>query len=233
MRFVISSDVFAAFPGMRVVAVLAHDIDNTTDNTEITRDWEGVWDSASAAIEYGNSQSHPRVSPWRVAFQRLGFSGKKFPSSIEALLRRALKGNAPFSINPLVDFYNTVSLRHVVPAGGFDVADLDGHLDLRLTKEGDQFQSLDDRHPAEVPEGEVAYAIGNTVLTRHFVWRQASRGLITSETKSVLLVSEVLGELPDDVVDAVTGELVAGLELLFKVTTYPQKLDSNTNIATW
>jgi DNA/RNA-binding domain of Phe-tRNA-synthetase-like protein len=40
----------------------------------------------------------------------MGVSGRKFPSSIEALLRRAFKGGEPLRINPLVDFYNAVSL---------------------------------------------------------------------------------------------------------------------------
>ncbi|MDP8946327.1 MAG: hypothetical protein M3N03_10425 [Actinomycetota bacterium] len=40
----------------------------------------------------------------------MGVSGRKFPSSIEDLLRRAFKGGEPLRINPLVDFYNAVSL---------------------------------------------------------------------------------------------------------------------------
>ena len=45
---------------------------------------------------------------------------KRFPISIEAMLRRALKGGA-FRINPLVDLYNALSLRHICPAGAVDL----------------------------------------------------------------------------------------------------------------
>jgi hypothetical protein len=44
------------------------------------------------------------------AMTAMGVSGRKFPSSIEDLLRRAFKGGEPLRINPLVDFYNVVSL---------------------------------------------------------------------------------------------------------------------------
>ena len=81
-------------------------------------------------------------------------SGKKFPSSIEALLRRALKGGPPVYINPLVDLYNAVSLAHTVPAGGFDLTDLDDRQELRFPREGDTFQALDEDSPVPVPPSQ-------------------------------------------------------------------------------
>ncbi len=99
----------------------------------------------------------------------MGVSGRRFPSSIEALLRRAFKGGEPPRINPLVDFHNSVSLRHVVPAGGFDLEDIDGPLELRLTRQKDTFQPLDGSSEVGVEPGEVAYACGNEILTRYFI----------------------------------------------------------------
>jgi DNA/RNA-binding domain of Phe-tRNA-synthetase-like protein len=132
-----------------------------------------------------------------------------------------------------VDFYNAVSLKHVVPAGGFDVADLGGHLELRKTTDGDHFQALDDRQPSDVPAGEVAYASGHTVLTRHFVWRQARHGLINKDTDAVLLVSELLGDLAGEVVDAVRADMLGGLESFFGVVGHARCLDRDTNQASW
>jgi DNA/RNA-binding domain of Phe-tRNA-synthetase-like protein len=142
----------------------------------------------------------------------MGVSGKEFPSSIEALLRRAMRGGEPFRINPLVDLYNAVSLRHVVPAGGFDLDQLGGPLALRLTRAGDHFTALDADAPLPVPAGEVAYADGQTVLTRHFVWRQARVGLITPATRAVVLLSEIPGEVGADVARQVLADLAAGLQ---------------------
>jgi DNA/RNA-binding domain of Phe-tRNA-synthetase-like protein len=145
----------------------------------------------------------------------IGVSGQKFPSSVEAILRRAMKGDDPFSINPLVDFYNLVSLRHVVPAGGFDLEKLDEALELRLTRRGDTFQALDESESVPVPPGEVGYVTGRTVLTRHFVWRQSRAGLITPTTHSVFLVSEILGPLGERLAESVIEAFRAGLTRYF------------------
>ena len=147
----------------------------------------------------------------------MGVSGRKFPSSIEALLRRAFKGGEPPRINPLVDFYNAVSLRHVVPAGGFDLEGIDGTLELRLTRQEDTFQPLDGSSEVGVEPGEVAYASGNEILTRYFVWKQSRKGLLNESTRSLFLVSEVLGEVESDsgVADAVLTDFADGLRRYF------------------
>jgi DNA/RNA-binding domain of Phe-tRNA-synthetase-like protein len=122
MRFVVASEVFELFPGLKLPVAVAEGIHPTTDAPGIETMWLKSWDEAArTASDYQSPQSHPRVAPWREAMSAMGVSGRKFPSSIEALLRRAFKGGEPPRINPLVDFYNAVSLRHVVPAGGFDL----------------------------------------------------------------------------------------------------------------
>jgi len=233
MSLRIEPAVADAFSGMVVIAVVARGVDNTTPNPAVDRLWERAWRDASAAAAYGNSQSHPRVRPWRDAFQAIGVSGKQFPSSIEALLRRAMRGGNPFHINPLVDFYNAVSLLHTVPAGAFDLARIERGLDLRMTTAGDTFQALDDPAPAPLPPGEVAYATGTTILTRHFVWRQAREALVGPETHDVLFVSEVLGALDPGVVDAVEDQLLRGLDALFGVQARPARLSGSTLSAAW
>lgn len=74
--------------------------------------------AAEASTAYGNPQSHPNIKPWGERMKMAGAPRKNFPSSIEALVRRAGKSERPFAIHPFVDFYNAVSLRYLVPAGG-------------------------------------------------------------------------------------------------------------------
>ncbi len=182
---------------------------------------------------YGNAQSHPRVAPWRARWQALGVSGKQFPSSIEATLRRALKGGEPYSINPLVDFYNTISLRHYVPAGAFDLGQLQDPIEVRLTRPGDQFQALDEAEPQPVPPGEIAYADGATILTRHFVWRQSRVGLVTAETRDAILVSEVLGEVGAEVAAQVFDDMRDGLRQWFGVESQGVVVTVDAREFTW
>ena len=84
-----------------------------------------------------------------------------------------------------------------------------------------------------MPPGEVAYADGQTILTRHFVWRQAKTALITQSTRSVFLVSEVLGELGNGVAENVLNDLSAGLQVYFDVTPEAFLVDERHPTISW
>ena len=233
MEFVVAPEIFERFPGMRIAVAVANGVDNAGDRPALAEEWRAAWAGAAEAAAHGNAQSHPRVRPWRERFRALGVSGKEFPSSIEAMLRRAMKGGEPFRINPLVDFYNAVSLRHVVPAGGFDLDQLRGPLELRLTRDGDHFTALDADAPIPIPPGEIAYLDGRTVLTRHFVWRQARTGLITPATRSVVLLSEIPGEVGEDVARQVVADLAAGLRDHFGAAPSAYTVDAASPSCSW
>lgn len=232
MNFTVDEKIFVSFPGMKLVVVVAHGLDNTAACPEITAELADAWRRAGkAAGAYGNPQSHPAIVPWIERFKALGVSRKEFPSSIEALVRRAGKGGEPFAINPLVDFYNAVSLRHLVPAGGFDLDQLRTGLQLRFSRAGDEFQALDEAAPAPVPAGEVSYTDGATVVTRHFIWRQARHGLILPASRSVLLISEIPGELPPAVGEDVLAALADGVRRHFRAEPAAFVLDAGCHEA--
>lgn len=217
-QLIAAPEVFERFPGLHVAVAVGRGLDNSAAQPAIEAAWREAWQAAAVeGATYGNAQSHPRVKPWRERFAAMGVSGKQYPSSIEALLRRALKGGEPFTINPLVDWYNALSLRHVVPAGAFDLAAIAGPLELRLTRPGDTFTALDSDAPEALPSGEIAYADGATVVTRHFVWRQSRAGLITPQSRDVILLSEVLGEVGPAVAGAICDDFLAGLGGYFSV----------------
>jgi DNA/RNA-binding domain of Phe-tRNA-synthetase-like protein len=219
VRFVVSPEIFQLYPGLRPPVAIAEGVEVPTHTAGVETLWRQAWEDAGrSASSYGNAQSHPRIAAWRMAMAATGVSGREFPSSVESLLRRAFKGGEPPHINPLVDFYNALSLRHVVPAGGFDLAQLDDVLELRLTREGDSFGSLDSASAESVEPGEVAYASGYEILTRHFVWKQSRTGLLGESTRSVFLVCEVLGEVEEvagGLAQAVLENLCEGLRRHF------------------
>jgi DNA/RNA-binding domain of Phe-tRNA-synthetase-like protein len=228
LRFRVEPEIFGHFPGMRIAVAFARGVENARGCDAVDRLWREAWSEAAAHAQYGNAQSHPRVAPWRDRFRLIGVKAKDYPSSIEALLRRALKGAEPFSINPLVDFYNAVSLRHVLPAGGFDVGQIDG-IDLRVTRGGDTFTPLDSGATEEVPPGEAAYLAGHTVLTRHLVWRQSKVALIVPATCDVFLVSEVLGEIGGSAAEEVAEDFRSGLTGYFGVTPAIEIVDQQSS----
>ena len=234
MEFSVDPEIFARLHGMRLAVVVARGVDNRAGRPGVDEAWSSAWAAAAgSAAPYGNAQSHPRVLAWRQRLQAIGVSMRHFPTSIEALLRRAMKGGTPFRINPLVDFYNAVSLRHTVPVGGFDLDRVPEPLAVRLTREGDTFSALDADGSVPVPPGEIAYATGRTVLTRQLMWRQAREGLIYPETRSVFLVSESLPETGPGVAEAIVEELGAGLARDFGAVVESFVVDAATPRVGW
>ncbi len=218
MRFEVDRAIWERFPGLRVILVWADGIDNRAERPELRRELDATMSALGSAWEYPNPQSHPHIAAWRDLMKSLGFSGKKFPSSIEALARRTLSGKGLASINPLVDLYNRISLAHLVPAGGWDLADFDGReLRLVLTDGGERFRALGTDQTVGVEPGEAAYLVGDQVVTRHFVWRQSDLGKLTEATEYALLISECLEEVDDETARAVAAELEGGLRDHFGV----------------
>ena len=68
---------------------------------------------------------------------------------------------------------------------------------------------------------------------RHFVWRQARTALITESTRSVFLVSEVLGESGRGVAEKVLNDLSAGLQAYFGVTPSAFLVDERHPSISW
>lgn len=234
MEFVIADEIFDLFPNIRVVVAQASGLDSSrADNGKITAALRQAWQSAGQAVQAaGNAQSHPNIKAWGTAMAAVGAPRKKFPSSIEALARRAGKGGEPVSINAVVDFYNAISLRHLVPAGGYDIDSLRQDLQLRLSREGDRFMALDSDEAEQIPPGEVSYADGPEIITRHFVWKQSRHALLTPDSRNLLFVSEILGELPPQTAAAVRDAFSQGLAECLGGQARVGILDRNNNSLT-
>jgi DNA/RNA-binding domain of Phe-tRNA-synthetase-like protein len=217
MKFSVESEIFKLFPGMRIVTAIAKGL-KAVNTDKLTDEMSLAWQNAAAeAAKYENPQSHPYIAPWGERMKAAGAPRKKFPSSIEALVRRAAKSGEPVRIGPLVDFYNTISLRYIVPAGGFDLDSLQHGLALRLSREGDTFEALDEAGAENIPAGEVSYADGSEILTRHFVWKQSRQALITPANSNVFFVSEILAELPFETAEDVRRAFAEGLLRHFNI----------------
>jgi DNA/RNA-binding domain of Phe-tRNA-synthetase-like protein len=147
-----------------------------------------------AARESGleRAADDPRIAAWRAAFSEFGSKPSRYPCSAEALLARVLKGDRLPRINALVDTYNAVSLRHVIPVGGEDLDELRG--DLRLVRAED---------------GEVVWRDDEGVTCRRWNWRQEPRTRLTEATTRAFFVFDQLP--PQDGLDVAVDELIGHL----------------------
>ncbi len=209
MEFSVQKELFDLLPDLTLGVVVASGVDNTRDSRDIDTLMLQVIEETRKNFGVDKAQEHPRIKPWRNAFTKLGISGSKFPSSIESMARRILKGEPFPRINPLVDLYNSVSIRHLVPMGGHDLDTLEGDVALRFAEGWEPFTPMGGGETVTVPKGELVYRDGREVLTRNWVWRQCEKDKATEKTRNIFIPIDVLGEVGKEVAGTIIKDLTA------------------------
>jgi len=187
----VSDEVAAKWPAYRAAVVIAEGVRNGPSDDASER----LLTAAEQAVRESGLEraaDDPRIAAWRAVFSEFGSKPSRYPCSAESLLARVLKGEPLPRINALVDTYNAVSLRHVIPVGGEDLDRLRG--DLRLVRADD---------------GEVVWRDDEGVTCRRWNWRQEPRTRLTEATRNAFFVFDQLP--PQQSLDAAVQELIGHL----------------------
>lgn len=193
-KFIVENQFWDLYPGAKIGIVTFHGIDNTIKDTDKYK--EMIYYSEKHALTYLTNEEfscNEVIKVWREAFQK--FKTKKGArSSIEALLKRVHKGNYINTINPLVDIYNSISLKYALPCGGEDIDTFVGN--VRLTKAvGDEnFITLGTDENEPPYEGEIVYKDDAGAICRCWNWRESVRTMLTENTKNAFLCIELVDE---------------------------------------
>ncbi len=207
MQFSIQKELFDILPHLTIGMVAAVDVDNTRPSGEIETLLSQAIEEMKRNFIVDKAQEHPRIKPWRTAFSKLSISGSKFPSSIESMAKRVLKGDPFPRINPLVDLYNSVSLRYLVPMGGHDLNTIKENIYLKFAEGWEPFTPMGGGETMIVPKGELVYRDDQEVLTRNWVWRQCEKDKATEKTKNIFIPIDVLGEVGREHAEEIAREL--------------------------
>jgi DNA/RNA-binding domain of Phe-tRNA-synthetase-like protein len=206
----ITDEVLQLFPDAVLGIVSAHDIDNSGGNSGILENLRREEQSVCERLAGIQITEHPHIAPWREAYRRFGAKPKDHPSSIENLVRRVLKDQPLPRINPLVDLYNTVSLRHLVPVGGEDLERIEGDVLLTIAASDEPPVLLLGEAEARAPKpGEVIYKDNAGAICRRWNWKEADRTKLTAATKHAFLVIEGLPPVHRDLVSRAGEDLAA------------------------
>jgi DNA/RNA-binding domain of Phe-tRNA-synthetase-like protein len=208
-RFVVDESFWALFPEALIGAVVVRGVDNRANAGACEALLLAQAERTAREIGDAEIGTLPAVAPWRRAYQAFGVKPSKVKSSIEGLLRSAKAGRLR-SINPLVDLYNTVSLKHGLPCGGEDLRAVAG--EIRLTRAvGDElFVPLGASAPEPPPAGAVIYRDDLGVICSCWNWREADRTKLTEATTDAFLCIEALPPTGPETLRAACDEL-AGL----------------------
>ncbi len=210
MMFTIDKRLFDLFPGLAVGTLICQ-VDNTRYGEDLL--WP-VLEQVRTGFSYDKPQDHPRIKIWRQAFAKVGISASKYQTSIESLLRRALKGGPFPKVNPIVDLYNAFSLEYLVPVGGHDPVPLEGNIFLGFAEGGEPFVPMDGGDQEFADAGEVVYRDDKDVLTRRWVWRQSNKDRVTSQTKYLFMPIDIMEgvdlALCDEIMERIESRLSEG-----------------------
>lgn len=139
----------------------------------------------------------------RAMYKRVGLDPTKTRPSSEALLRRVRKGDALPRINAMVDVCNWCSLEFQLPYGLYDLAHVEGDVELRLGREGESYAGIrkddvhvagritlvDARGPFGNPTSDSARTMVTTATTRALVVVFAPREVTLDRMTHVLDVT--------------------------------------------
>ncbi|MDU7885938.1 MAG: B3/4 domain-containing protein [Clostridium perfringens] len=193
-KFIIEDDFWELFPNAKIGIITCTGIDNTIKDENQYKDM--ISQGEKEALNHLPNEefsSNEVIKVWRDAFKK--FKTKKGArSSIEALLKRVSAGKGLGTINPLVDIYNSISLKYAMPCGGEDMDKFIG--DIRLTKAtGDEsFITLGSDKSEPPYEEEIVYKDDEGAICRCWNWRESVRTMLTEDTKNAFLCIELVDE---------------------------------------
>lgn len=203
MRFSVEDRLFSLFPGLKIGVFICR-----VDNTHYGEDRLGpVVSRLKSSFPYERPQEHPNIKVWRDAYKKLGISPSKYYSSIEAIVRRILKAGDFPRINPVVDLYNSISIKYLVPMGGHAIEPIEGNIYLGFADGSEPFFSMETGEKEVVEKGEVVYKDDKEVLTRRWVWRQCNKDKVTENTKTVFIPVDIMDGLPEGLWSDIASDL--------------------------
>ena len=216
MFFRVDKKIANVQDGIYTGIVVAYGLNNLNSCTQTTTLLKSVVEETARKIEGQNIKNLETLNIYRDAMKSLGVNSSKFPCSIEAILARiSKKGEFP-SISPIVDLGNYISVKYNVPVGVHDIDSLGDDLCVRLATLDDCKEESNQYDSDKIVEGEPVYAVGRSVRTRRWLWRQMPAGRVTeTSTNFIFPIDGFVGN--KDIIDAACDELVALIHEIFNV----------------
>lgn len=230
MKLIINNQIFKQYPDLVIGVVVAKGIDNTKNTNEIQQQIREIEGKIKANFDKETLSQDPKINIWRKVYSSFGVKSKDAKSSVENLYRLVLRGIELRKINNLVDAYNLISLKYMMPVGGEDIDKIVG--DLELTIAGDNevpVKLLGDDEPEAPQAGEIFYKDNHSAVCRRWNWREADRTKLTENTKNAIFVVEGLPPVGKQEIESAINELKGLVEKHSggEITTFI--LDSNNN----
>lgn len=219
MMFKIDPRIFSTFDKLNISVIVIKGMDNKGEHSDIDKLLEGVSTYVTLTYIPEKLSKHELIDPWRVAYSRFGSKPSSYHSSVEALIRRILKGKKLPKVNKLVDLYNYLSLKHTIPIGAYDLDKIEGDIELGFAKGTEVFTPLNKESISHPDKGEVVYKDQRKVLCRRWNYKDCEQAKITEDTKDAVMFIEGLFPVDKKKVEDITQESVSLIKSFLKADT--------------
>jgi len=189
-QFLISDNIFKIFGDLHIGVVVCENITNNDSIAAKNLLNSSIEEARKDLSPISNLTDLDVIKKWRDAYKN--FNEKKNRSSIESLLRRIYNNKEISSINPLVDIYNSISIKYSLPCGGEDLNTISDDIELTLSDGSESFIPLGSDIVENPNLNEIVYKSNNMVICRCFNWRESEITKLTPDTKNALLCIECL-----------------------------------------
>jgi DNA/RNA-binding domain of Phe-tRNA-synthetase-like protein len=185
MKYTVKPEVFELNPDLCFGIIVARGVRNKETSAEETKRLRNAEQRARETIKEEELKNLPIIKGYRQVMEKAGINPNKFQNSMEAMLKRVLKGGQLPTINSLVDLCNAISIENQVSLGGHALEDIQDDLSVGFTKGNEKFLPFGAEEYESVEAGELVFNSGDVVQTRKWVWRQSELGKMTLDTKDV------------------------------------------------
>jgi arginyl-tRNA synthetase len=195
MKFIIDKDIAKNYPYLRIGIIVAHDIDNSGENTQLNEIKINNANQIRSLYTSRDLIKNQFIKAWRETYRSFGVRPKSAQPTAEALIRRILRGHEIPTISKAVDLYLIAETEYFLPIGGYDLNSVNGNIFLRYSTGNEKFVPLNDPEKTESPSSsEIVYADETRVLTRRWNWRDCDYCKITKNSKNIALFTEIADE---------------------------------------
>ena len=172
MNFYIETDLLRQYPDIKVGVCIVRGSSNSGNHIDMQKTIDYTCQKVKKKHNEKTIAKIPKIFDWKQFYRSCGDGPALSP--IEGLIRHLSQGRGLPIINPIVDIYNLVSIKHLLPIHGNDLASIKGPIRLTTTK-----------------EGEIVYRDDIEVLSNKWNCHTASH-TITKKSQDCLLLIEGL-----------------------------------------
>lgn len=191
MRLTVSPEIFERFPNVTIGILAIRGLNHAPSDDLCNKLLSEQESRIRMQFSKETFTEHPRIAIWRKVYADFGVKPKEAKSSIENLYRIVLSGRDIRRISTLVDLYNYISLKYMLPMGGEDLDTTSGNIELTIATENEnEVLLLGDEKPSKPKVGEVIYKDSISAICRCWNWREADRTKLTESTSNCILVIE-------------------------------------------